>query len=167
LASIPAQQGVANQPIDLNHQQSSNQHSVELLRAEVTPQRPSLAITKGAVTSIAPTTAKTADSSAQRILAGAALKGPVVDRSLISYATPVYPEWAKQQAIEASVTLYFVVLPDGRVKENVLIQKTSAYEDFDHNATNALLTWRFEPLKGEAIGEQWGLITFHFKLSDT
>ncbi len=167
LANIPDQQGVSDQPIDLNRQQSSNQHAVELLRAEATPRRASLANTKGAPTSIAPTTAKTADATAQRILAGAALQGPVVDRPLISYTTPVYPEWAKRQAVEASVTIYFVVLPDGRVKENVLIQKTSAYQDFDHNATNALLTWRFEPLKGEATGEQWGLITFHYKLSDT
>ena len=119
------------------------------------------------MTSIAPASAKTTDSSARRLLAGAALQGPVVDRPLISYTTPIYPEWAKRQAIEASVTLYFVVLPDGRVKENILIQKTSAYEDFDRNATNALLTWRFEPLKAEAIGEQWGLITFHYKLSDS
>jgi TonB family protein len=167
LASIPAQQGVANQRIDLTRQQSSNQRSVELLRAEVRHQRSSLAITKGAVTPIAPASAKTTDSSARRLLAGATLQGPVVDRPLISYATPIYPEWAKRQAIEASVTLHFVVLPDGRVKENVFIQKTSAYEDFDDNATSALLAWRFEPLKGEAIGEQWGLITFHYKLSDS
>ena len=95
------------------------------------------------------------------------MQGPVADRPLISYKTPIYPEWAKRQAVEASVTLYFVVLPDGRVKENVLIQKTSAYEDFDNNATSALLTWRFQPLKGGATGEQWGLITFRYKLSDT
>ena len=167
LASILTQKGAAHPPIELNRQQTCNQYSTELLRAETTPQRPVLAITRRAKSSIAPASAKTIDSSARRILAGAALQGPVADRPLISYKTPIYPEWAKRQAVEASVTLYFVVLPDGRVKENVLIHRTSAYEDFDYNATNALLTWRFEPLKGEATGEQWGLITFHYKLSDT
>lgn len=167
LASIPTQKGATHKPRELNRQQTCNQYSTDLLRAEATSQRPVLAVTRRAKSSITPASAKTTDSSARRILAGATLQGPVADRPLVSYKTPIYPEWAKRQAVEASVTLYFVVLPDGRVKENVLIQKTSAYEDFDNNATSALLTWRFQPLEGEATGEQWGLITFRYKLSDT
>ena len=63
----------------------------------------------------------------------------------------------------ASVRLYFIVLPGGEVKENVLIQKTGGYEDFDKNAIAALRAWRFEPLPGSS--EQWGEITFNYRLS--
>jgi TonB family protein len=78
----------------------------------------------------------------------------------------VYPEWAKEEAVEASVTLYFVVRPDGGVKENILVQKTAGFEDFDESARAALRAWRFEPLRAGRVGEQWGTITFHFRLRD-
>jgi TonB family protein len=103
-------------------------------------------------------------SDARRNLAGAQLVGPVADRNLVSHVNPVYPEWAKREAVEASVTLYFLVLPDGRVKENVLVDKTSGFGDFDENAVNAILQWRFEAIAGTR--EQWGSITFHFRLTD-
>ncbi len=115
-------------------------------------------------TSAAPATA--GDASARRTLAGAALMGPVADRPILSHPTPVYPEWAKSEAVEASVTLYFVVRPDGTVKENVLVQKTAGFEDFDESARAALRDWRFEPLRADRAGEQWGTITFHFRLRD-
>ena len=107
-----------------------------------------------------------AETSARRVLAGAQLVGPVADRPVLHYEVPVYPEWAKQEAVEGSVTVYFIVIPDGRVKENVMVQKTSGFEDFDENAVKALITWRFEPLKTGMTGEQWGTITFNYRLSD-
>jgi TonB family protein len=109
---------------------------------------------------------KQTDSDARRVLAGAQLTGPVADRPVLSYDVPDYPEWAKNEAVEGSVAIYFVVLPDGRVKENVMVEKTAGFADFDDNAVRALLTWRFEPLKGGATGEQWGTITFHYRLTD-
>ncbi len=90
--------------------------------------------------------------------------GPVADRALLAHGKPTYPEWAKKQAIEASVTLYFIVRPDGRIKENVLVEKTSGFEEFDLNAIRALRGWKFEPLAPGTTGEQWGQITFHFRL---
>lgn len=107
-----------------------------------------------------------ASGISREVLAGVTLTGPVADRALVSYETPEYPEWAKREAVEGSVRLYFVVLPDGRVKENVLVQATSGYEEFDRNATEALLAWRFEPLTGGAVGEQWGSITLNYRLGD-
>ncbi|HMB68068.1 MAG TPA: energy transducer TonB, partial [bacterium] len=107
-----------------------------------------------------------AAAPSRQILSGVTLAGPVADRSLISYTPPVYPEWAKEQAIEGSVRLYFEVLPDGAVKENVLVQKTSGVEEFDRNAARALLAWLFEPLSGGAVGEQWGSITLNYRLGD-
>jgi TonB family protein len=50
------------------------------------------------------------------------------------------------------------------VKENVVIQKTAGFGDFDENARLAIRAWRFEPLRGGRTGEQWGTITFHYRL---
>ena len=110
--------------------------------------------------------ARGGESSARRSLAGALLMGPVADRPVLQYDTPVYPEWAKRDAVEGSVTLYFVVRPDGSIKENVLVQKTAGFEDFDDNARAALRAWRFQPLTGGRTGEQWGTITFKFRLRE-
>ena len=110
--------------------------------------------------------ARGGESTARRSLAGATLMGPVADRPVIQYTTPIYPEWAKRDAVEGSVTLYFVVRPDGSIKENVLVQKTAGFEDFDENARAALRAWRFQPLTGGRTGEQWGTITFHFRLRE-
>jgi TonB family protein len=103
--------------------------------------------------------AREGNASARRELAGASLLGPVADRPILHSTLPAYPEWAKRDAVEGSVTLYFVV-------ENVLVQKTAGFEDFDDNARTALRAWRFEPLREGRTGEQWGTITFHFRLRD-
>ena len=135
------------------------QRSAEPPLAPVTAQVPE--------TQTAPAPARKTNSLAQRTLAGASLVGPVADRRLLQYMTPKYPEWAKREAVEASVRIYFVVLGGGAVKENVMVQKTSGYGDFDRNAADALLTWQFEPLPKDQSGEQWGEITFHYRLSGT
>ncbi|HZL85731.1 MAG TPA: energy transducer TonB [Candidatus Krumholzibacteria bacterium] len=105
------------------------------------------------------------DDTRVRELAGASLIGPIVDRDVLNSQTPIYPDWAEVQGVEATVSLYFVVRPDGRIKENILVEKTSGFEDFDANAVTALRNWRFEALGGGATGEQWGRITFHYRLS--
>ncbi len=112
-----------------------------------------------------PTTSIKTENPAQRMLDGASLVGPVANRSLITFSKPQYPEWAKREAVEGSVRIYFVVSPDGRIKKNIMVQKTSGFSDFDDNAVKALLTWRFEPIKKGKTGEQWGTITFHYRLS--
>ena len=115
-------------------------------------------------TSPAPATSNTGGA---RRLAGANLVGPVADRAVLHYRVPDYPDWAKRDGVEGSVTLYFFVLPDGRVKENVLIERTSGFSDFDRGAVDALLEWRFVALPGgPAANEQWGRITFNYRLSD-
>jgi TonB family protein len=99
-----------------------------------------------------------------RNLAGANLVGPVADRAVTHYRVPDYPDWAKRDATEGSVTLYFFVLSDGRVKENVLVERTSGFSDFDDRAVAALLEWKFVALPRS--NEQWGRITFNYRLSD-
>jgi len=112
----------------------------------------------------APAPARSSESVARRTIAGVTLMGPIADRAILSHPTPVYPEWAKRDAVEGAVTLYFVVRADGTVKENILVQKTAGFEDFDESARAALAAWRFEPLRDGAVGEQWGNITFRFRL---
>jgi protein TonB len=99
-------------------------------------------------------------------LDGATLAGPAAGREVVKHVLPVYPGWAMQEATEATVTIYFVVLPDGRVKDNVQIQKTGGYADFDRNASEAIKHWRFVPLAEGRRDEQWGTINFRFRLRD-
>ncbi|HEU4366456.1 MAG TPA: energy transducer TonB [Candidatus Krumholzibacteria bacterium] len=106
-----------------------------------------------------------ATSTSTKNLAGAQLVGPVADRPLVSYEVPRYPDWAKRDGVEGSVTLHFFVLPDGRVKENILVERTSGFSDFDTGAIDALRQWKFQAIPGS--GEQWGRITFNYRLSDT
>lgn len=104
------------------------------------------------------------ENVSRRSLKGAELAGEVADRPLVQHGMPAYPEWATTEAIEATVTLYFEVLPDGRVKENVQVRKTAGFADFDRNAVRALLGWRFESLPDGATVDQWGTITFRYRL---
>jgi TonB family protein len=143
----------------------------------VSPQELSRGGTPGAPATLAPAAlaptasaanapAKPGEATAQRTVAGASLLGPVADRPVLFHSLPHYPEWAKREAVESSVTLYFVVRPNGSVRENVMVQRTAGFGDFDENARTALRAWRFEPLKGGRTGDQWGTITFHFRLRE-
>jgi TonB family protein len=46
------------------------------------------------------------------------------------------------------------------------VEKTAGFEDFDESARQALRAWRFQPLTGGRTGEQWGAITFHFRIRE-
>lgn len=113
-----------------------------------------------------PAPAEEAEEHARRQLAGATLMGPIADRPILHMVKPDYPEWAKSEAVEASVTLRFVVRPDGRVRESIMVEKTAGFQDFDENARSAIRTWRFQALGTGESGDQWGTITFHYRLRD-
>ena len=178
-----APSGLLGAPAGVTGGQGSGPASVSLTRGgSGTGSGPALNLTRGGTgTGVGPAVVSTglpsdasatsapargSESSARRSLAGALLMGPVADRPVIQYTKPVYPEWAKRDAVEGSVTLYFVVRPDGTIKENILVQKTAGFEEFDDNARAALRAWRFQPLSGGRTGEQWGTITFHFRLRE-
>jgi TonB family protein len=114
----------------------------------------------------APEPAREAPSTARRVLAGAQLMGPVADRPILVHRTPVYPDWAMRDGVEGSVTLRFVVRADGSIKEDILVEKTAGFEDFDESARQALRGWKFQPLTGGRTGEQWGAITFNFRIRE-
>ncbi|UCF04103.1 MAG: TonB family protein [bacterium] len=165
LASLPNERTNTKNAVKLSRQENTKQRPVQLTRSETTKAAPAMRLSNVSEKKITPAKLeKTDDKTTQRVIDGARLAGPVADRQLVSHRLPDYPEWAKSEGVEATVKLYFVVLPNGRVKENIMIQKTSGFQDFDRNAIEALLTWRFESLKGGETGEQWGSITFNFRL---
>ena len=59
------------------------------------------------------------------VFGGHFIEGDVADRELVLWELPVYPEWAKVEAVEGTVRLRFVVAPNGEVKRNVMIERTS------------------------------------------
>ena len=62
--------------------------------------------------------------------------------------------------------MHFTVLPDGRVKDNVYFEQTSAHRDLNKAATEAIRQFRFAPLPSDhAAVEQWGVITIIFRLN--
>lgn len=166
LAGVDTDPRATTTPAELDRKATSNPKPVELKRGPAKPQRASMLMTPATDVDAAPARIDDVDTNAQRKLAGALLTGPVADRPLVSYSKPHYPEWAKEEAVEGSVTIRFTVLPNGTIKENIMVEKTSGFGDFDDNAVSALLTWRFAPLKGKR-GDQWGEITFHYRLSDS
>lgn len=165
LASLPNEEEKNRETIKLSRQENTKQRAIQLTRSETNRTTPNMRLSTVAEKKVTPAKIeKTDKATTQRIIDGVRLVGPVADRQLISHRLPGYPEWAKREGVEATVKLYFIVLPNGRVKENIMIQKTSGFQDFDRNAIEALLIWRFEPLRGGKTGEQWGSITFNFQL---
>jgi TonB family protein len=163
-AAVP---GSASGPRELVRGQTSDGPPLDLRR----DTRPRSAAALAAVPTSRPARSEAAVASesaivTRQLLEGVQLAGPVADRPVQSMKMPVYPAWATREAIEATVTLYFVVLPDGVVKENVQVRKTAGYADFDRNATAALQLWRFAPLEPGVTKEQWGTITFQYRLRD-
>ena len=140
--------------------------AISLTRGPGTGYSPVLAGAPSGIEHAEAAPAKGGDSAARRTLAGATLMGPIADRAIVSHVTPVYPDWAKSEGVEGTVTLYFIVRPDGSVRENIVVQKTAGFGDFDESARAALRAWRFQPLRDGRVGDQWGTITFQFRLSD-
>lgn len=157
----------SRKPAELTRRETTGSAPLELKRTPQTMQQAATISTPLPEREVVPTRSQKTDTQAQKMLAGASLTGPVADRPLVYYCKPEYPEWAKREAVEGSVRITFVVLPDGNIKENIMVEKTSGFSDFDDNAVKALLTWRFEPVAKGKTGEQWGTITFHFRLSES
>ncbi|MCP4573789.1 MAG: TonB family protein [bacterium] len=132
--------------------------------AELTKAKPT--VVAAAVTRLPAADRESEPTPAQEILPGVSLAGEVSNRRLMDYTTPEYPEWAKRSGVEVSVELYFTVLPSGRLKENLLVERTSGYDDFDRRAREALARWRFESLGPGTSAEQWGRIEFKYRLRD-
>lgn len=90
------------------------------------------------------------------------IQGDIAGRKVLVAKKPPYPRWAQEQGLEASVTIYFVVRPDGSVKDNLIIERSSNYPELDQLAKEALLQFKFAPISGS--DEQSGYATFRYTL---
>ncbi|MFC1546737.1 TonB family protein [bacterium] len=90
------------------------------------------------------------------------ITGPLKDRKVLSWSVPEYPEWAKEEAVEASVQIFFVVNAGGEVDtSSIRVEITSGYRELDNLSIETLKKWRFSKIEGES---QWGYIVFRFTL---
>ncbi len=95
---------------------------------------------------------------------GFEIAGPLNNRPIVRKVIPQYPAWAEEQGIIGSVRLYFTVTPEGSVRSNIRVTKTTGYPQLDQLGIDALKQWQFAPLNVAEEG-QWGIITFNFSLS--
>jgi len=94
------------------------------------------------------------------------IRGPLSRRKVLYRDIPSYPEWAEKEGIEAGVSVHFVVLSDGKVKDNIYVVRTSGYPFIDKLVMEALKHWEFASLEGDFYGkEEWGVLTFYFSLN--
>ncbi len=90
----------------------------------------------------------------------ATIAGPVAKRRILFRPKPPGVERLESTT---EIVLRFWVLPDGTVGRVIPVRKASAY--LEGVASNHLKRWRFSPLPPGAAGEeQWGEVTFHFRL---
>jgi protein TonB len=94
------------------------------------------------------------------------ISGQISGRKILHSVAPVYSEKAKRNGWEGAVAVHFTVLADGRVKDNLYFDQTSAHRDLNRAAMEAIKQFRFAPLPTEqAVVEQWGVITIIFRLN--
>ncbi len=96
---------------------------------------------------------------------GFEIAGPLNNRPILHKVIPQYPAWAEEQGIIGSVRIWFTVTPDGAVRTNMRVTKTTGYPELDKLALDALKEWRFAVFNTSDDSSQWGIITFTFSLS--
>jgi periplasmic protein TonB len=93
------------------------------------------------------------------------MEGPLKYRKILNMELPVYPRWAEEKGIEASISVRLWVDAKGRVKENMYLEKTSGYSELDQTAMDALRRFKFVPIPSDqAQDDEWGVATFRFEL---
>ena len=93
------------------------------------------------------------------------ITGELANRKILVQKLPVYPSWAQAQGITATVALEFTVTPDGNVlPDNVIVKRTSGYDDLDNRAIEALKQWKFADLGPDSNQNQAGVIVFTYAL---
>jgi TonB family protein len=93
------------------------------------------------------------------------ISGQISGRRILASVSPHYSEKAKRNGWEGAVAVHFTVLADGRVKDNMYFEQTSAHRDLNRAAMAAIKEFRFAPLaNNQTTVEQWGVITFIFRL---
>ena len=94
---------------------------------------------------------------------GKGVKVDVRGRRLLHKTMPQYPAWAEKQGVEGEVVVEVTVLPNGMVKSEVSVLRTSGFKELDHLVLEAVKEWAFEELPpGAPAVEQKGRIHFNF-----
>ena len=79
--------------------------------------------------------------------------------------TPHYPEAARREGVEGTVTLRFEVLASGKVG-TVQVQRSAGRPDMDRAAVEAIKTWLFEPARrGKEAVAVWVTLPVRFELN--
>lgn len=92
----------------------------------------------------------------------AAEVAPTID--LKSCAAPVYPKASLMNEETGSVTLAFLVSPDGKSTESK-VEKSSGSKSLDKTALAALSLCKFKPGTKDGKAESmWGKVNFDWKL---
>jgi periplasmic protein TonB len=79
--------------------------------------------------------------------------------------TPRYPEAARREGVEGTVTLRFEVLASGKVG-TVQVQRSARRPDMDRAAVEAIKTWLFEPARrGKEAVAVWVILPVRFELN--
>lgn len=95
------------------------------------------------------------------------IEGPLKYRKILQKELPIYPRWAEEKGITASVSIRIWAAPNGKVKTNMYLEKTSGYTELDRLAKEAIAKFVFIALPREQDQEdEWGIATFRFELKD-
>jgi TonB family protein len=123
---------------------------------------PKILVTKPPVKPLQPNLLEQGRSSAAR-KSRVFITGPLSSRKILERSIPKFPRWAKRKGVGASISLQFTVMADGKVKENVVVVRTSGSKEWDDAVIATLKTWLFELLpQNTRLQDQTGVITFQF-----
>lgn len=91
------------------------------------------------------------------------ISGPLSSRKINYKPNTPYPLWAQERGLSATISVQIGVNPDGTVKDNVFVIRTSGFGSWDRLIINSVRQWKFAALQGSGI-IQTGIITFNFVL---
>ncbi|MBN1694378.1 TonB family protein [candidate division WOR-3 bacterium] len=91
------------------------------------------------------------------------ISGPLSSRQITYKPTTPYPVWAQERGLTATISVQIAVNPNGTVKDNVFVIRTSGFGSWDRLVIDSVRQWKFAAIQGSGI-VQTGIITFTFVL---
>ncbi|MFH1283099.1 MAG: hypothetical protein ABII27_05490 [bacterium] len=115
--------------------------------------------TQGSTADEKPSVIHTSDKISAKII------GELINRDIEKYEMPEIPFDDKIKVKKLFVHARITVLGNGKVKDNIVIEKTSGYDSIDKSVADSLLKWTFTPLPKKFLWqEQMGVIVFEINL---
>jgi len=102
---------------------------------------------------------KAPSKSSTRIM----ISGPLSSRKITYKPSTPYPLWAQERGLTATISVQIAVNPDGTVKDNVFVIRTSGFGSWDRLVIDSVRQWKFASIQNSGI-MQTGIITFNFVL---